>query len=83
MKIVLDLEKSMNNHCWKEIGLSLKSYVELMLETLWKLYDNSGDLAEDEEQYVDLDDEYRLRLYDMLDMFSTFKIIGDDENENK
>lgn len=71
MKIVLDLEHSINNYDWQDKE-ELKRYIELMKYDLNELYY----ILEEKE---DIEDTYIIRLYDMFDMFSKYEIIGDDE----
>jgi len=69
MKIILDLDHSINNYNWTKE--ELEKFVLVMLDTLWALYNR--DIQEDI-----LTDEEKLRLYDILDMFNKYDIKGDE-----
>lgn len=76
MKIILDLDKSMNNYEWED-KKELKDFIDnYMLPTLWELYDKYGfesgtDVFTNEEVN---------KLYDILDMFRDYKLKGERKN---
>lgn len=70
MKIVLDLKHSFNNYEWNDKE-ELKDFVENILKSdLWSLYNSEL-----------LTDEMQDRLYDILDMFTSYEIKGSEEDE--
>ena len=73
MKIILNLKKSINNYDW-ESKEKLENWLEdEILRTLWRLYDENDDLSVEQSN----------RLYDILDMFSSYEIIGNGEKYDK
>lgn len=60
MKIILDLNKSMNNHELKN-KKELETHLNNIFDTLWGLYHK-------------LDEEEKNSLYDLLDMFRNYEI---------
>jgi hypothetical protein len=67
MKVVLDLSKSINNYLYQDKD-DLDGYIKSMLKRLDELY-------RDLEQDDNIDDDTLNRLYDILDMFSSYEII--------
>lgn len=73
MKIILDLDKSMNNYEWED-KKELKDFIDnYMLPTLWELYDKYNFESETD---VFTDEEVN-KLYDILDMFRDYKLKGE------
>ena len=64
MKIILDLDKSFNNYNW-ESEEELEKYIQYMKNELWEMYNETEEIMCDNKHN---------RLYDILDMFNSFKI---------
>ena len=69
MELKLDLKKSFNNYHWKD-KQELKDYIDYMLNVLWE-YRKELTESESEKDYSNIED----RLFDILDMFSSYEII--------
>lgn len=74
LKIVLDLNKSINNYDW-ENKEELKEHLKDCLNMSWELF-----------KQLQLDDttdtDYLNRLYDILDLFNAFEIIEKGEKND-
>lgn len=72
MKIILDLDKSINNYDYDE--KEIKMVIESSLNTLWNKYDYECESFEEDEEHF--------ALYNILDMFRSFEIKENgDKNE--
>lgn len=72
LKIKLDLNKSINNYDW-ENKEELKEHLNECLKMAWELF---------KEIQEDTDTDHVNRLYDILDLFTTFEIIEKGEENN-
>ena len=64
LRIILDLSKSINNYEWNDKE-ELKEHIKDILDTLNDLYNKKDDLLSEDDSN---------RVYDMIDMFSSFEI---------
>jgi hypothetical protein len=71
MKIVLDLDKSLNNNKW-ENKEDLINFMHIAFNDLWGLYEKL-------ENVDGIEDTERNRFYDILDMFSGFSVIEEED----